>query len=295
MLTMCNIHWLARPHLMGWVFLLLAVLAAEHAPAHLEIKFLAAIFLAGILWANIHGSFFLGAGIFFLYGAEKWWRQDPGWTTLAVAGMLALISSLVNPYGWHVHEHIIDYLRDEELLARVGEFQSFNFHLEGAMPLVIGMAVVGAGISLNAVQGNYARAILCLVLFAGALRSARGIPLVALIGMPLALGAISRELEKLPRLAAFITYNNNLRKMDSGLRGWALMPVLMLALFVVGQLPIFAKTPGFAEELFPVKVSAAIEKLPADARLFSTDKFGGYLIYRFAGQRKVFFDGRSDF
>ena len=26
-----------------------------------------------------------------------------------------------------------------------------------------------------------------------------------------------------------------------------------------------------------------------------TDKFGGYLIYRFEGRRKVFFDGRSDF
>ncbi len=34
--------------------------------------------------------------------------------------------------------------------------------------------------------------------------------------------------------------------------------------------------------------------MPADARLLSTDKFGGYLIYRFAGQRPVFFDGRSD-
>ena len=35
--------------------------------------------------------------------------------------------------------------------------------------------------------------------------------------------------------------------------------------------------------------------MPPQARLFAPDKYGGYLIYRFAGTRKVFFDGRSDF
>ena len=35
--------------------------------------------------------------------------------------------------------------------------------------------------------------------------------------------------------------------------------------------------------------------LAPGARLFAPDKFGGYLIYRFEGRRKVFFDGRSDY
>ncbi len=35
--------------------------------------------------------------------------------------------------------------------------------------------------------------------------------------------------------------------------------------------------------------------IPAAARLFAPDKFGGYLIYRSNGALKVFFDGRSDF
>ena len=37
-----------------------------------------------------------------------------------------------------------------------------------------------------------------------------------------------------------------------------------------------------------------MEQLPETARVFAPDKFGGYLIYRFNGERKVFFDGRSD-
>jgi hypothetical protein len=52
---------------------------------------------------------------------------------------------------------------------------------------------------------------------------------------------------------------------------------------------------GFPPDQFPVAASEKIAGLPADARLLAPDKFGGYLIYRFAGERKVFFDGRSDF
>ena len=51
----------------------------------------------------------------------------------------------------------------------------------------------------------------------------------------------------------------------------------------------------FSPKQFPVGAAQAISSLPADARILSSDSFGGYLIYRFEGQRKVFFDGRSDF
>ena len=40
--------------------------------------------------------------------------------------------------------------------------------------------------------------------------------------------------------------------------------------------------------------AAELEKLPSGMRLLAPDKFGGYLIYRFQGRIKVFFDGRSD-
>ena len=48
---------------------------------------------------------------------------------------------------------------------------------------------------------------------------------------------------------------------------------------------------GFPADTFPV---AAYPHIPAGARLFAPDKFGGYLIYRSNGTLKVFFDGRSD-
>ena len=303
MLTTCNIHWLARPHLYGWVFLLLAALAAELAPAKINWPHALGVFAVGVLWANMHGSFFLGAAILFLYAGERWVRGDARWKTLGLWGSLALAGSFVNPYGWHVHEHIVHYLGDKELLSRVGEFQSFNFHVEGAEAITIGMILLGAGIALNCVQGQWARGILCAVLFAGALRSARGLPLMALVGLPLAMGAICRAIAEAKDMPEWLVkirdgimqYNLNLRAIDRKFKGLALAPVIFALLVVVGQSSMFAKGAGFPDDQFPEKLAGQIAQLPPSARIFTSDKFGGWMIYRFAGTRKVFFDGRSDY
>src|SRR5262249_55755649 len=52
---------------------------------------------------------------------------------------------------------------------------------------------------------------------------------------------------------------------------------------------------GFSPTRFPVEAAAAVEILLPDARILAPDGYGGYLIYRFNGTRKVFFDGRSDY
>jgi len=78
-----------------------------------------------------------------------------------------------------------------------------------------------------------------------------------------------------------------LRALDRGMGGIVWAPVLVAAAWVaLAWVPV-----GFPPDQFPV---AAYDHIPAGARLFAPDKYGGYLIYRSAGTRKVFFDGRSD-
>ena len=69
------------------------------------------------------------------------------------------------------------------------------------------------------------------------------------------------------------------------------MSLLLVACFALLRTPAIAAATGFPPDQFPV---AAYSHLPAGGRLFAPDKFGGYLIYRSLGTRKVFFDGRSD-
>ena len=96
-------------------------------------------------------------------------------------------------------------------------------------------------------------------------------------------------------MASFFRYSGNLRRLELGGGGYALIPAVCLAAYGWLGLPAVVARTGFPKDQFPVEAATAVEQLPADARLLAPDKFGGYLIYRFNGRRKVFFDGRSDF
>src|ERR1019366_9411216 len=161
---------------------------------------------------------------------------------------------------------------------------------------------------------HFALAILITVL---ALRSARALPLCALLLLPIANAAIARWLRDVGRTPwsgcplgqvpldpqadggvvprgdpgpggpphQFLAYSANLRALDARFCGLALAPFILLAAFRL------TPAAGFPADPLPV---AAHSHIPAAARLFAPDKFGGYLIYRSNGTLKVFFDGRSD-
>ena len=313
MLSTANLHWLARPHIFSWLLLLGAVSLAESAPQRFRLRDLALVFSGSVLWANLHGSFLFAPLIAALYAAAHFlrpliWDLDRReefrrgrWFLLAAA--TAIAGTLLNPRGWRLHEHVIRYLSDSQLLARVGEFQSFNFHAPGSFQILVALGLAAAGGMLALAQRKLAHFFLAVIFLSLALRSARGLPLAALILLPVANGAITQALASsrgLARgverwIAAFLAYSDRLRWLDSGLSGAFLIPAIVLAAALSTNVPAIAAHAGFPPDQFPVAAAAAVERLPSEARLLAPDKFGGYLIYRFRGRRKVFFDGRSDF
>ena len=293
MLSTTNLHWLARPHVLGWLFLLGAGLAAESAPARMAGRHAAAVAAGMILWTNLHASFFLGPLIFLLYAAADVRRR--GWFVSAAA--VAAAATLANPYGWNLHRHVIEYLTNTELISRIGEFQSFNFHAQGAAQILLTVLISVAGSGLLMSQRRWPQALLIVLLAAIALRSARGLPVLALLALPLANGAITGALAQShsPRIRAALEYSRRLRVLDRRFNGLAFAPVAAALLFFLLRTPGIAARTGFPPDDFPVAASAQVARLPLDAKILAPDKFGGYLIYRFAGARKVYFDGRSDY
>src|SRR6185295_13475659 len=145
-------------------------------------------------------------------------------------------------------------------------------------------------------------ALLVLALVAMALRSARALPLVALLALPLVNGAITRGLWQAnvgrrfrKILDSFLFYSSRMEALDGRCGGFAIAPAALFLAFAILHAPAVAAQVNFPAKEFPVEAAAMIEKLPEGARLLAPDKFGGYLIYRFEGRRRVFFDGRSDF
>ena len=160
MLSTVNLHWLARPHVLGWLLLLISLLYLESAQA--EFSWPQALTLSGfgMLWANLHASFFLLPVLSLIYAAGHLirpllWNLDVEqerkravWFSWAAA--FSLMGTVLNPYGIGLHRHVFEYLADKELLDRVAEFQTFNFHADGAAQilLALGISVLGGVLAL---------------------------------------------------------------------------------------------------------------------------------------------------
>jgi hypothetical protein len=272
LLSTCNIHWLARPHVLGWLLLLAMVWWCERGGGAWGAAAIAAV------WANVHASFFLAPVV-----AGAYLLQLRNRKTAAVFAA-TLLAPLLNPYTWRLYTHVFRYLTDSDLLSRIGEFQSFDFHAAGSGQIIATVILAIAGGTLALVLGRFHHFLLAMLFSVLALRSARGLPLAALVLLPIADAAITAFVPS----KRFLSYGDRLRALDSGLNGWALAPAIALAAFALLRFV----PAGFPPDQFPV---VAYAHLSPDGRLFAPDKFGGYLIYRSNGTRKVFFDGRSDF
>ncbi len=332
MLSTCNLHWLARPHVISWVFFLAAVRFCEKFQGPLTLVQAAGVAAVAALWTNVHGSFFFAPLIPLIWALGIWlggviWvggpsalesgdrgvvpRGPPGrgrpphnrvQGLLGVAGVAAA-ATLLNPYGWQLHLHVARYLSDHELLDRIGEFESFNFHADGALPITLALAISMAGAVFSLARHRVEHFLFSALLVVAALRSARGLPLVALLALPLANGAITESLAAAEGLKApmrrfrdwFLAYSQRLRTLDSRNNGLVTVAACCLAFAFLMRAPGIAARTGFPPDQFPVAAAATLAGLPMQARIFAPDKFGGYLIYKFNGARKVFFDGRSDF
>src|SRR5581483_6667383 len=235
------------PHVIGWIFLVGAVLYCETAGK----PRLLLVAIAGCLWANLHASFFLGPAIALVYAIGSWLRQflwddregAPPRHFLMVAAVSAA-AGLVNPYGWNLYRHIFEYLRNSELLGRIGEFQSFDFHSDGSGQILLAV-LIGIGGGVLALYRRRPEHFALAVLFcAGALRSARGLPLAALVLLPIANGAIQRALADAatrmrPRvrifLESFLNYTDRLEMFDRRFLGFACAPVLIVLCWILLQ------------------------------------------------------------
>src|SRR6187431_2183070 len=121
------IHYLARPHLFTLVFLAAALWMVE-ADRRKQTARIWLLVPLTILWANLHGGFLSLVACLGLVAVGSVLSKD--WVIArryAVLAVSCLAVSVVNPYGYHLHEHIVAYLRSDWIREAVDEFQSPSF------------------------------------------------------------------------------------------------------------------------------------------------------------------------
>ena len=317
-----SIHWLARPHLFTLLFLVLFAGALENIRAGKtrlgRVPYLVLFPAATILWTNLHGGFFVGTLLIAAYGMGELLKialatdpeeRRPAWIRARrylLSALACVAASLVNPYTYHLHQHVIEYLRDPYQSQHIMEFLSISFH----HPIAIffeTMLLAGAAASVwHASKGRYIEPVVILVWGHGALLAARNIPLFMIAAAPAVAAAMEEWVALLPawnvarwvRAAAekFARVASETTETDRIAR-WHVASAMAVVVFAA---LLYAPNPpkSFRAEFDPTSYPAgAVDLLRSepDARIFAHDQWGDYLIYRLYPHTKVFMDGRSDF
>ncbi len=301
------IHYLARPHIFTLLLLPVSLWMAERdlrkpSPAVWMLVPLS------ILWVNLHSGFFaLPACLAVMavgHGVEKWLdreRRAVDWRGPARLGALAAATaavSVANPYGFGLHRHIWNYLRSDWIRNAVDEFQSPRFRSENLLhfELLLLSALVLTG--WLASRRRIADGLLVLVWAHLALGSVRHVPLFVLVAAPMVAVEASRLWENWAGRRPARCMGRVLWQAGQDLCTGFRRPSAWSALAVAGLLLVTpaAKWPrDFPEAKFPIALIQTSANDLSGARLFASDQWGDYLIYRNWPGQRVFIDGRSDF
>ncbi len=316
------IHWLARPHLFTLLFLALFYGALENVRSGRtrvgRIPYLAILPVLTIVWTNLHGGFVAGIVLLAGYGAAEViqalvaadgeaagaaWARARNYFATAVACAAA---SLVNPYFYRLHVHVVEYLADPYESQHVVEFLSLNFHNPVAIFFEALLLLGTAAAIRKATQGSYTEAVVLGVWAHGALLAARNIPLYGIVAAPAAAAVLDAWLKRLPETEVAGWLRQAASKVGTviaetaetdALPRWHLVSAAGVAL--VAALLFAPKPPRrFVSEYDPKSYPAgavAMLRKQAPARIFANDEWGDYLIYQLYPRDRVFVDGRSDF
>lgn len=317
-----SMHWLARPHLFTLLFTVLFYMALERVREGRSrlcgIPYLALLPVAAILWTNLHGGFFVGVILIGAYCGGEALRMAftackeeraaalRASRNYGLSALACLAASLANPYGFRLHQHVFQYLRDPFQADHIVEFFSPNFHHPMAIFFEI-LLLAGIAASIRSLsKGDFINPLLIAAWAHAALLSVRNIPIFCIVAAPPVAAALDDLLRRVPDWdvagwlhGAAMRLNTVLRETaeTDAIGRWH--PVSALGALAVAALLFAPNPPGkfraeFDPKSFPV---GAVETLRADssARIFAYDQWGDYLIYRLFPRTRVFVDGRSDF
>ncbi len=299
-----TIHQLARPHVFSWFLLAYSLWLIEQDLLQPTRRIWLLVPLAAT-WVNLHGGVFgllaclgclsLGAAVEALTTGQI---QAKRWCTrYGVLCVAASAATLLNPYGWRLHIHVLDYLRAGWIRRSIQEFQPLGFSAESHFHFEL-LLIAGLLFTLPlASRRGWAVAALVLFWAHWALVSARHVPLYAIVACPWIATELTHSIRQLASgfrtscwLRALVGFSDDLAR---GLRGATLWTLLAFGVVVVW--PGLRWPNDFPAWKFPVAMAARWGELLSTSRVLCPDEWADYLIYRHYPRQRVFLDGRSDF
>ncbi len=318
-----SVHSLARPHLFTLLFTLIWYMLMERIRTKQAGKLYWIWSLLLLVWVNLHPGFVIGLilPVIFAVGsylsavcsreeairAEQWILSR----RFAILALLSFLMSLLNPYGLDLYRHISEsYFHSQFLSDHVNEWTSPDFHapITKFYEFILLASLVVFAVSYRRL--NFSEIGLVVFFTHLSLYSRRHIPLYVVIVMPLIMRHLTECLTALEseqfikpwlrrKLEGFNTFSKGILLFECQFKG-LLIPCGTACILVVlclnrgywaGEKVLDA---NFDPSRFPIRAAEFIESFKPKGKVFTTDSWGGFVIYRFHPRYGVFIDGRSD-
>lgn len=295
--------WLMRPQLFSFLFFGLQLLAFDRAFRNwatdrtVHARWLWLCIPLMIAWTNSHGGFAAGLCVFIamlgLRGMELWWHQRRKSTGMilhfATLGVAAILSILVNPYGWELPYWMIVSLSQPR--PEVSEWANI---LDGGGVLFpfLALSILSiAGVCLTRFKRDWVQIVVLALIAIQAIGHLRHLAFFAIafgFWMPQHIWSLwHRLVEWRPTLGVHEEFTGRAAKLIG-------IEVAAVGAVLAGLLGYTFATFGVDRSKYPVSALEYMEREHISGRLVVTFDWAQYALAALAPHTTVGFDGRYD-
>jgi hypothetical protein len=291
MLILAALNFNLRPQMLGYLFLILTLVALERfrRGQSAALWFLPPLFL---IWINTHGSWEIGLGTLLFYwlcGLKEMrfgdiemhaWKPEER-MRLSLVFLLCLAVIPVTPYGTRLAAYPFDVASSLPLnMTQIDEWQPMPLNSFGPR---LFLALVLSTIALQ-IAFRFKWRMEDVVLFCGATAMALIHRRFVLVFVPFFVPVFASMLARwVPR------YH---REKDPYALNAALMALMLGAM--IHYFPSRSQVEDNVSAHFPVNAVNYLKDHPVSGPMFNSYGFGGYLVYSRGDEHKVFIDGRGE-
>ena len=256
-----------------------------------------------VLWANLHGSFFLGIVCLaaHILGATldnvfpRSQESMLAWKDIRRLTAVTLVTAaapVLNPNGMRLLIYPFGTLGSPAMQQYIMEWFSPDFHLAQFQPFALYVLVLITVLGLSRRRPTTTDFIFMLGFGYASLRSARQIPFFVLTTTPLLTSQLLHVWEDwgLPNLS--ITRRRS-RRRTFLVVNWAMLAVLLSGAVALAGHALLGNAAA-QRHAFPVAAVDFLEESETPGNIYNLYHWGGYLVWRLYPERKVFIDGRAD-
>lgn len=284
-----------RPHIFEYLFVALFIYILDLYRLRGK-NYLWLLILFQTCWVNIHGSFLLGPLIIAIYivgivlenVVAREAKLNP---LLSVQNRVAVLTgifvavcavNIINPYGWKIIHFLESFAGKKILISSIFEWEPTRFsQFFSVFGLLFITGIIFFVLNLKNIDFTD---LLLFSLFA--YLSIRAYRFTALFAVSTA-SVIAWNCQSLISKHPFI---NNKRY----ILGWLCLTLLIIVTVNGLRKSSYIFFGLGAAPVFPAKACDFIEKIEVQGNMYNTYNFGGYLIWRFFPNKKVFIDSRAE-